>query len=1790
MVFGRWTAAAVLFALGSVSSVELAVAQDSTDPPPFYKFTVVAKDVNAGESFPDFLIPGRGDVSINDRGWIAFRGRSLRFTTGGTGFVAVPSESGFNLQPFGIGFIQFNSLQINNQNYAVVALESGISSAIVGINLNDGTAEGIAPCGSYSAINNKNQVAFISGTCLLALVPNALATPDGGGGFNYAHLDLDSVSAAAEQPRPIMNDDGSVLIRAGNHSNSPIRLYSNDLSSYEEIAGAEFSRLGPIPAASENGQVVVFYGEDSNGPGIFASVRSFMSRVIVRIAGTTGNSPVAAFDPYARMAVNSTQANELSATIGGEPWQPTDLFVDSNDNGMHDSEQRAVTIAFVGVDSNGKKGVYTVRLNFFGNAKQVFDARVPASFSVSPATLVLKQGQVIPGVPGQIQDLALADSVNNRDRGDLALWVETLDSGLPMSAIVLARPQQIVYLDFDPVHNFQLTPFAAAFFRDLGINCSSCWTGNMADVFASTAPARTDLNGNADTIQNDIVRFVQQAFADLGINVKVLGHRLGGTTEPIPSDGPFVHVFIGDGPNTDATPGRFAGVSPGDLFNRSESVNAGSFSMPVEHPIAIQKTPLIFVDNLFRVADVNGDGRTHRGSFTNCLGRHGCTPTAVVSLNETESEGMIQFPEVEHAIADVVAHEVGHALGLMHLRNDLQDLIMNQQIDADEVRRLQQFSDHSNPTHEVVSLQNDRNRLALSAGSDIAPPERTQPLVDRVPRDVPSTAILLAEKRTEFSLLAPILPGSITVTRAVLGLVPFGEYDLMPELVDLGSGDLVTLLSRTIEVGPRDQIFLIASTTGNGIDIVGLAPGIAATTPIDLSNPLLVLTEPRIRGSAFDALGQPQHTIWQLVQLTPGGVVSLGAVGAAGALAPNLQSVAVTPADVEIAKSDTHQFTAIGTFTDGSTQDLTSRVFWSSSDESVASIAASGIATAIAAGTSTIEAAVGDLRASAALKVAGIVTRTERVSVSTVGTQADSESSSVSISADGRLVAFMSYADNLVSGDTNGAPDIFVRDRSSNTTERVSVSTTGEEAAPTRDPAAHSFGSFNPLISADGRFIAFDSPADNLVANDTNCDRDVFVHDRETGMTERVDVSGSGAQASLYGLVCNSNTAMFNQASSISGDGRFVAFLSGADNLVPGFRQSFPPRTFAYIRDRQAGTTEQIAQTIDRPALSADGRFVAFSSTRCGPDFVSRTPVVCVLDRIGGAYELISVSSAGDPADNVADSAAISGDGRFVAFASTAGNLVSNPGPAGIQQVYLRDRMSGVTQRMSVSDTGGQITGTVLGTQVDLDSTYPAIASDGQVAFTAETVVTAPWGIVVTSRVFLRDWLAGRTEPISVARSGATAEGGDGQRPRLGISADGRFVTFSSYAADLVVSDTNDQPDVFVRDRGTASEPPPPPPPPPPPSDTVPPVTTAALSSAAGAAGWNNSDTTVTLLAADNPGGSGVKNITVSAAGAQSLAATIFSGASAAIAITTEGTTTISFFATDEAGNLEAARTLVIRVDKSGPIIAGSRAPLANANGWNNTDVTVSFTCSDTLSGLAPDSPPADVVVSTEGAGQSVTRSCRDQAGNTSSATVGGINIDRTPPVITGSRTPIANSFGWSNSDVTVQFSCVDSLSGVAACGGSPQIVTTEGVNQSRTGTAADLAGNVASAVVTGINIDKTAPALRCLADPGVLWSPDHRLVPVSIVIDVADAGSGLASYTLLSAASNEPDNGLGDGDTAKDIQGWNIGTADVSGLLRAERSGLGSGRVYTLRYRGIDRAGNTGGCSVAITVPHDQY
>jgi tricorn protease-like protein len=408
---------------------------------------------------------------------------------------------------------------------------------------------------------------------------------------------------------------------------------------------------------------------------------------------------------------------------------------------------------------------------------------------------------------------------------------------------------------------------------------------------------------------------------------------------------------------------------------------------------------------------------------------------------------------------------------------------------------------------------------------------------------------------------------------------------------------------------------------------------------------------------------------------------------------------------------------------------------------------------------------------------AGITTR---VSVASDGTQSNAHVDSFEISADGRYVAFATRANNLVSGDTNSTMDVFVHDRQTGQTTRVSVSSKGWQATNHCEA---------PDISADGRYVAFQSAAVELVyPDDTNNHKDIFVHDRQTGSTTRVSVSSLGTQA---------NGASVNSA--ISADGRFVTFSSWAANLVPF---DLNARTDIFVHDRQMGETTLVSVASDgtqgnsdsiMPMISGDGRYVTFYSTATNlvTGDTNSAGDIFLHDRQTGQTTRVSVASDGTQGNFGADTwHAISADGRYITFESFSSNLV--PGDTnGAQDIFVHDRQTGQMTRVSVASNGTQQNG---------DAYVCAISGDGRyVAFDSYASNLVSGDTNGVPDIFVHDRQTGQTTRVSVASDGAQ---GNLDSAGASLSSDGRYVAFSSWANNLVSGDTNTYYDIFVHDRG----------------------------------------------------------------------------------------------------------------------------------------------------------------------------------------------------------------------------------------------------------------------------------------------------------------------------------------------------------------------------------------------------
>jgi Tol biopolymer transport system component len=410
-------------------------------------------------------------------------------------------------------------------------------------------------------------------------------------------------------------------------------------------------------------------------------------------------------------------------------------------------------------------------------------------------------------------------------------------------------------------------------------------------------------------------------------------------------------------------------------------------------------------------------------------------------------------------------------------------------------------------------------------------------------------------------------------------------------------------------------------------------------------------------------------------------------------------------------------------------------------------------AATVVAGALLVAGPLVETTLASAVPVERAVGSTTRISVASDGRQANHNSNTPAISADGRFVAFASKATNLAPGDTNDTSDVFVRDRRRGTTQLVSVPFDG---------GASDRPSLEPTISADGRFVAFLSRSSHLVPGDTNHGPDVFVRDLQTQTTERVSLSDDGSQV-----------AGSARAPRISGDGRFVLF-SAVGQLDPdGSDEPFS----TYVRDRVAGTTQWVCDD-EAFAISRHGRFVGFNSNLAlVPADSDHDPDTYINDLRNGTNRLVPTPKG---------ASSMSDNGRYIAYPAFG------RGHAKRIQLYVLDLRTNRTVMASVNASGVPGNG---------DSSGPILSRDGHyLAFSSQAT-----NLVARSTrpglVYGHDLRTGVTRPLSVNSSGASTNrpAKHPGQPPIAVSRTGQFVTFTSIATNLVPHDTNRRTDVFVR-------------------------------------------------------------------------------------------------------------------------------------------------------------------------------------------------------------------------------------------------------------------------------------------------------------------------------------------------------------------------------------------------------
>src|SRR6056297_140135 len=400
----------------------------------------------------------------------------------------------------------------------------------------------------------------------------------------------------------------------------------------------------------------------------------------------------------------------------------------------------------------------------------------------------------------------------------------------------------------------------------------------------------------------------------------------------------------------------------------------------------------------------------------------------------------------------------------------------------------------------------------------------------------------------------------------------------------------------------------------------------------------------------------------------------------------------------------------------------------------------------------------------------------ERVSVSSTGEAGNNISQSAALSSDGRFVAFTSVAFNLVAQDNNGRRDIFVHDRQTDQTERISITAAGVQSN------ADAFGA---RISGDGNSVSFHSEASNLVAGggDTNGVSDVFLKNRSTGALERISLGVGGVEGNSF----SSNLGL-------SADAQWATLRSGADNLVAGDNNDFDD---IFLVELATGSVERINVATDGTEannfsfggiVANDAQEILFSSlatTMVAGDTNNRIDVF-VRDRSVPETRRVVFAPGGGQLNDQARLSDATPDGRFVLFVSNA--IVFDPSDTnGGFDLFVLDRDSGMVEAVSVATSGSFGNFATSAGRISATGRYVVFSSDASNLVTGDTNGRTD--------IFLRDRFRAETVRLSVSAEGVQ---GDFNSTAPAISADGRFVAFQSLSTTLVPNDDESETDVFV--------------------------------------------------------------------------------------------------------------------------------------------------------------------------------------------------------------------------------------------------------------------------------------------------------------------------------------------------------------------------------------------------------
>jgi flagellin-like hook-associated protein FlgL len=398
---------------------------------------------------------------------------------------------------------------------------------------------------------------------------------------------------------------------------------------------------------------------------------------------------------------------------------------------------------------------------------------------------------------------------------------------------------------------------------------------------------------------------------------------------------------------------------------------------------------------------------------------------------------------------------------------------------------------------------------------------------------------------------------------------------------------------------------------------------------------------------------------------------------------------------------------------------------------------------------------------------------TTRISITANGTQADDASIYGTISGDGSVMAFDSFATTLVSGASNR--QVYVKDAATGVVTVASQSASG---------AIANADSREGKLSTDGRFIVFQSGATNLISGVSG--EQIYLKNLSTGALQLASSSSSGVAG-------NATSMNF----TVSGDGRYVTFFSTATNLISGVSGSQ-----VYVKDMQSGILQLASQnssgvqgngTSDRPVISDDGRYVVFESSSSNLVTGTSGTQTFVKDMVTGQVRVASSNAQGVYDNGGPFQASLNATGRYVAFSSSGDNLLSGLSGS-FAQIFLKDMSSGILTLVTTTSSGTEANGSSYDATLSADGRYIAFRSN------ATNLISG----VGAGQIYRKDLQSGALELVSRSTSGAPSASDSYVGDKIKMTSDGRKILFHTVGSNIVSGDSNGYEDVFLRDMSKA--------------------------------------------------------------------------------------------------------------------------------------------------------------------------------------------------------------------------------------------------------------------------------------------------------------------------------------------------------------------------------------------------